>query len=116
MQTLKVNSKIAYKITSRGCQSISKETDALEPKLRNKKKMRVLVAIDNSEESFNALKWILDYFLRQPSHTTEEEKEPSTKLSLVHVMEPFPQYAYPGTHGLYSLSSNPRLAILISRK
>ncbi|XP_070047549.1 uncharacterized protein LOC142173874 isoform X2 [Nicotiana tabacum] len=57
--------------------------------------MRVLVAIDNSEESFNALKWILDYFLRQPSHTTEEEKEPSTKLSLVHVMEPFPQYAYP---------------------
>uniref|UniRef100_A0A1U7VED2 Uncharacterized protein LOC104215220 n=1 Tax=Nicotiana sylvestris TaxID=4096 RepID=A0A1U7VED2_NICSY len=57
--------------------------------------MRVLVAIDNSEESFNALKWILDYLLRQPYHTTEEVKEPCIKLSLVHVMEPFPQYAYP---------------------
>ncbi|XP_060191169.1 universal stress protein PHOS34-like [Lycium barbarum] len=51
--------------------------------------MRVAVAIDNSEESYNALKWILDYLLTQPS----------TKLTLVHVMEPLPPF-----HGVESAS------------
>nr|ATE50920.1 universal stress protein 14 [Salvia miltiorrhiza] len=47
----------------------------------------VLVAIDDSEESFHALRWALEKILKRKS---------ATVVTIAHVVEPLPRYAFPG--------------------
>ncbi|XP_050383326.1 uncharacterized protein LOC126800086 [Argentina anserina] len=57
--------------------------------------MRVMVAIDESDWSFEALKWALDHlFLNAPS-TVEGDEGVAGTVTLVHVTQPFQPYVYP---------------------
>ncbi|XP_057779381.1 LOW QUALITY PROTEIN: universal stress protein A-like protein [Salvia miltiorrhiza] len=47
----------------------------------------VLVAIDDSEESFHALRWAIEKILKRKS---------ATVVTIAHVVEPLPRYAFPG--------------------
>lgn len=68
---------------------------------QNRRKLffRVMVAIDDSEESFHALKWALDnVFKNGPSD--EEEEHSAAVITLVNVRPPFQPFVYhtgPGT-------------------
>ncbi|KAK1264115.1 hypothetical protein QJS04_geneDACA009427 [Acorus gramineus] len=53
-------------------------------------KMKVVVALDQSEGSFDALKWALRYLFSGPSG-----KSVAGSILLVHVQEPFHTYVYP---------------------
>lgn len=53
-----------------------------------KKKMKVMVAIDESAESFYALKWALDN-LYVITDITREASSGSNVLTIVHAQQPF---------------------------
>ncbi|KAL8526912.1 hypothetical protein ACS0TY_015964 [Phlomoides rotata] len=53
--------------------------------------LNVLVAIDDSDESFHALRWALDNILKQKSETDQN----STVVTIAQVVEPLPRYAFP---------------------
>ncbi|XP_073051457.1 uncharacterized protein [Primulina eburnea] len=64
------------------------------------KNMNILVAIDDSDESFHALQWVLDKILKQDAgglnatpgtETTHESKV----VTVVHVVQPMPRYGFP---------------------
>ncbi|KAH9737771.1 Usp domain-containing protein [Citrus sinensis] len=55
---------------------------------KNKKKMKVMVAIDESAESFYALKWALDN-LYVITDITPEAGSGSNVLTIVHAQQPF---------------------------
>ncbi|XP_022853595.1 uncharacterized protein LOC111375036 [Olea europaea var. sylvestris] len=61
------------------------------------KKMKILVAIDDSDESFYALGWVLDNFFKQPLALDV--------LTIVHVIEPFPSYVFPGAPAIFPTTS-----------
>ncbi|KAL3535986.1 hypothetical protein ACH5RR_004447 [Cinchona calisaya] len=68
---------------------------------QERKKIRAMVAIDDSEESFYALKWALDKIFNHINiHETMPPADPrvedSSLVSLVHVMDTLPHYAFPG--------------------
>ncbi|KAL7137178.1 hypothetical protein ABFS83_10G075000 [Erythranthe nasuta] len=80
-----------------GKEAAVEETAAMLPAVE--KAMHVLVAIDDSEESFNALQWVLDKILKPKSaaETAAAAGEQESKLiTIVHVVEPLPRYAFPG--------------------
>lgn len=56
----------------------------------------VLVAIDDSEESFYALKWAIEKILKRKSAAENS----ALVVTIAHVAEPLPRYAFPGGHGL----------------
>ncbi|KAK2647384.1 hypothetical protein Ddye_014873 [Dipteronia dyeriana] len=57
-------------------------------------RMKVMVAIDDSKESFVAIKWVLDNLYGIAG------VEPETgMLTMVHVQEPFQQYFFPAGPG-----------------
>ncbi|XP_073128183.1 uncharacterized protein [Henckelia pumila] len=66
------------------------------------KHMNILVAIDDSDESFHALQWLLDKILRQGSAggfnatpgSTETTGE-SKVVTIAHVVQPMPRYGFP---------------------
>ncbi|XP_027176903.1 uncharacterized protein LOC113776039 [Coffea eugenioides] len=74
---------------------------------QERKKMRAMVAVDDSEESFYALNWVLDKFFSNivmstlptatetPDHQHDHRVE-SNLVSLVHVMDRLPHYVFPG--------------------
>ncbi|KAL2456071.1 Adenine nucleotide alpha hydrolase-like superfamily protein [Forsythia ovata] len=62
-------------------------------------KMKILVAIDDSEESFYALGWVLDNFFKQSLGGATYE------LIIIHVMEPLPNYIFPGAPAVYPTTS-----------
>lgn len=51
----------------------------------------VLVAIDDSDESFHALRWAVQNILRRHA--------PPAVVTVVHVMEPLPRHAFSGVNG-----------------
>ncbi|KAK1288934.1 Universal stress protein A-like protein [Acorus calamus] len=53
-------------------------------------KMKVVVALDQSEGSFDALRWALRHLFSDPSG-----KSVAGSILLVHVQEPFHTYVYP---------------------
>lgn len=55
--------------------------------------MNVLVAVDDSEESFHALRWVLEKIIK---------RKPAAEMvvTIAYVVEPLPRYAFPGGHGL----------------
>lgn len=54
-------------------------------------KVKVVVAVDDSDESSYALKWVLENLV---GPDTDEYF-----LTIIHVMEPFPHYMFPGSPG-----------------
>ncbi|XP_073137849.1 uncharacterized protein [Henckelia pumila] len=54
---------------------------------------KVIVAIDESEESLFALQWLLQYYSSIQS------------LSIIHVLEPFPLYVLPGVQVVFPTTS-----------
>lgn len=75
----------------------AKEVSAPLPAV-GKTTMNVLVAIDDSEESFHALQWVLDKMFRPSPAAPEQETK---VITIVHVVEPLPRYAFPGGYGLF---------------
>ncbi|KAK4414815.1 Universal stress protein A-like protein [Sesamum alatum] len=68
-------------------------------------KMRVMVAIDDSDESFYALHWVLDN-LFSAGVAAQYDDDSNTKLiTLIHVMEPFPHYVFPGMQAVFPTTS-----------
>lgn len=64
------------------------------------KKMRVMVAIDESDGSFYALKWTLDNLANSINPgTIEPSQEETGMVTLVHVQQPFQYYVYPAGPG-----------------
>ncbi|XP_051131846.1 uncharacterized protein LOC127251933 [Andrographis paniculata] len=59
------------------------------------KTMNALVAIDDSDESFHALRWAIDYILKRIPVAAAAE---SRVVTVVHVMEPLPRYAISGVN------------------
>ncbi|KAI5318756.1 hypothetical protein L3X38_038464 [Prunus dulcis] len=78
---------------------------------RKKEKMKVMVAIDGSEESLYALKWALDLLLVGPKDNADDvatstgtatleaphagSHENVSMVTLIHVMQPFQNYVLP---------------------
>ncbi|XP_021682313.2 universal stress protein A-like protein [Hevea brasiliensis] len=67
---------------------------AEEQEQKQGQKMRVMVAVDESEESFYALQWTLDNLSNGITATNEPTME-SGMLCLVHVQQPFHPAVYP---------------------
>ncbi|KAJ0087960.1 hypothetical protein Patl1_32833 [Pistacia atlantica] len=73
------------------------ETSAAIMQPEEKKKLKVMVGIDDSEESFYALKWSLDNLYCIAGITPEASQDGSDgcKLTLVHVQHPFQHFVFP---------------------
>ncbi|KAG9135682.1 hypothetical protein Leryth_002415 [Lithospermum erythrorhizon] len=59
-------------------------------------KMKIVVAIDESDESFYVLKWVLEKFFRHSTTSSTPEMAQDHHLSILHVMHRYPQYVFPG--------------------
>ncbi|XP_059427975.1 uncharacterized protein LOC132161798 [Corylus avellana] len=66
---------------------------------KNKKKMKVMVAIDESDGSFYALKWALDHLFGSMGIAPETNPEEVGTVVMVHVQQPFQQYVFPAGPG-----------------
>ncbi|XP_071908568.1 uncharacterized protein [Coffea arabica] len=68
--------------------------------------MKVMVAVDESEGSFYALKWTLNHFFHQlPAAGAVPPEEPgreSSMITIVHVQEPFQPFIYPAGPAVYA--------------
>ncbi|XP_057959623.1 universal stress protein PHOS34-like isoform X3 [Malania oleifera] len=74
---------------------------AVQPQTAEKRRrMRVVVAVDESEVSSYALSWAMDHLLR-PSVPAELNQEP-VLVTLVHVVRPFHQYINPAGPAIHS--------------
>ncbi|CAL9245915.1 unnamed protein product [Arabidopsis halleri] len=76
---------------------------------KNKKKLRMMVAIDESKNSFDALEWAVDH-LRVVISAEPETGQEGGLLTLVHVHPTYLQYIYPsgGTaSAMYATDSVP---------
>ncbi|KAH6802832.1 Adenine nucleotide alpha hydrolases-like superfamily protein [Perilla frutescens var. frutescens] len=60
--------------------------------------VRVMVAIDDSGESFYALEWVLD-------NLVVSDDDHRYLLTIIHVMEPFPHYIVPGAPAVFPSTS-----------
>ncbi|EXC03813.1 Universal stress protein A-like protein [Morus notabilis] len=71
--------------------------------MKKRKPMRVMVAMDESDFSFHALKWALDHVFVTPEPAAEKTEEASPEevdmVVLVHVQEPFVHYGFPAGPG-----------------
>lgn len=88
--------------------------------MKKRKPMRVMVAMDESDFSFHALKWALDHVFVTPEPAAEKTEEASPEevdmVVLVHVQEPFVHYGFPagpGGTGLYSARLGGRIIFFI---
>ncbi|CAM8952093.1 unnamed protein product [Rhodiola kirilowii] len=61
-----------------------------------KKAMKVMVAVDDSEESFYALNWALDYVIRADG---------GGMVTVVNVQHPFQHYIYPAGPAVYATNN-----------
>lgn len=64
-----------------------------------KPRMKVMVAVDESEGSFFALRWTLDHLVRRTSPAPPADDEEVEIITLVHVQQPFQHYAFPAGPG-----------------
>lgn len=63
------------------------------------KKMKVMVAIDESDVSFYALKWAVDHLFVSIGVAPETSLEEVGMLVVVHVQQPFHHFAFPAGPG-----------------
>ncbi|KAL3715903.1 hypothetical protein ACJRO7_007631 [Eucalyptus globulus] len=83
---------------------VMQEPVAAETKL----KMKVMVAVDESEGSFYALRWTLDHLLRRSTPALALDGDEVEMITLAHVQQPFQHYAFPAGPGgaaFYAASS-----------
>jgi hypothetical protein len=73
--------------------------------MRIRKRLRIMVAIDDSDGSFYALNWALDNLVDGIVPTTEPSQEESGLVTLVHVQQPFQHHMYPAGSGGAGLRS-----------
>lgn len=84
--------------------------DAGSGEINTVKKMKVVVAIDESEGSLHALVWALDHLFTTTASTgasasvtggevTDLAEHPRGSLILVHVQQPFQHYMFPSGPG-----------------
>lgn len=68
---------------------------------QDKKKMIkvIMVGIDESDESFNALRWTLDFLFVSIGEAPETRLDEVGKVVLVHVQQPFHHYVFPAGPG-----------------
>ncbi|XP_059646528.1 universal stress protein A-like protein isoform X2 [Cornus florida] len=61
------------------------------------RKMKVMVAVDESDESFYALKWALDNLFRSAAAAAPDQPPANQddQITVVHVQQPFQPYIYP---------------------
>ncbi|KAG6743926.1 hypothetical protein POTOM_052630 [Populus tomentosa] len=64
-----------------------------------RKRMRIMVAIDESDGSFYALKWALDHLFDGITPTNVPSQEESSLITLVHVQQPFQHHIIPAGPG-----------------
>ncbi|XP_021859057.1 universal stress protein A-like protein [Spinacia oleracea] len=72
-------------------------------------KMKVMVALDDSDGSFYSLNWALTNLLKPKSiapnnNTSTPNEEEGCMVYLVHVQHPFTNYVYPAGAGLHTAS------------
>ena len=60
-----------------------------------RKRMRIMVAIDESDGSFYSLKWALNHLVDDIAPTNVPSQEESGLITLVHVQQPFQHYVFP---------------------
>lgn len=71
-----------------------------EEEMMRKNKMKVMVALDDSEESFYALKWALDNLYGITGAVTPGTSDHGAGMvTLVHVQQPFQQVVFPAGPG-----------------
>ncbi|XP_010516491.1 PREDICTED: uncharacterized protein LOC104792132 isoform X1 [Camelina sativa] len=70
------------------------ETAAESSVEKHKKKLKVMVAIDESKNSFDALQWVVEH-LRDVISAEPETGQEGGLLTLVHVHPTYLQYIYP---------------------
>ncbi|GJZ72562.1 universal stress protein A-like protein [Tanacetum coccineum] len=78
-----------------------------------KKKLSVMVAVDESDVSLYALKWTLEHLFKKhvvvdPVMGEEVDPEPDPEqgmVTVVHVMEPFERYMFPAEPSMYASAS-----------
>ncbi|KAK1389758.1 Adenine nucleotide alpha hydrolases-like superfamily protein [Heracleum sosnowskyi] len=79
------------------------------PETEQKKKLKVLVAIDDSELSFYALQWALDNLFKNLGNdqsSMDMNQQDSGTLTVAHVMSPFHHYAFPAAEpGVYAANT-----------
>ncbi|KAI3989921.1 hypothetical protein MKX01_040891 [Papaver californicum] len=84
------------------------QQEMIPPVLAEKKQpMKVLVAIDDSEGSFYALKWALDNLFTSDvaSSAAPDETQNIGMLYLVNVQQPFQHYIFPAGPAVYATTS-----------
>ncbi|XP_051131845.1 uncharacterized protein LOC127251932 [Andrographis paniculata] len=85
------------------------EMSAVEARERlNKKKMKVLVPMDESNESFYALRWAIDHFFTtttQYDSAALKPEEEDVTVTLVHVRKLFQPFIYPAGPAVYATPS-----------
>jgi site-specific recombinase len=83
-----------------GAEGTTSTEQALMEKSEKKKIMRVMVAIDESDGSFYALKWALDHLFGSIGVAPETNRlEEAGTVVMVYVQQPFQQYVFPAGPG-----------------
>uniref|UniRef100_A0A6N2N8Y5 UspA domain-containing protein n=1 Tax=Salix viminalis TaxID=40686 RepID=A0A6N2N8Y5_SALVM len=81
-----------------------------------RKRMRIMVAIDESDGSFHSLKWALNHLVDEIAPTNVPSQEESSLITLVHVHHPFQHYVFPaGPGGAVRKAQAENDAVLLSR-
>ncbi|MFS7908492.1 putative rossmann-like alpha/beta/alpha sandwich protein [Helianthus anomalus] len=98
------------KITGETSDGVGQQYTVEQPLLaaegRRKKKLKVMVAVDESDVSLYALKWTLEHLFKNPTDEQVEAVEPDPEqgmVTVVHVMQPFERYTFPAEACLYPL-------------
>ena len=65
------------------------------PVVEHKRMMKVMVAIDESDYGFYALKWALENLLKYSGARPVANQMESDMITVVHVMQPFQYFAFP---------------------
>ncbi|XP_010524879.1 PREDICTED: universal stress protein A-like protein isoform X2 [Tarenaya hassleriana] len=71
-----------------------------------RKKLRVLVAVDESENSFYAIEWAMDH-LRDVISAEPDTGRAGGLLTLLHVHPPYAHYVYPAAAAVFAATSVP---------
>ncbi|XP_044508119.1 universal stress protein A-like protein [Mangifera indica] len=75
------------------------------------KKLKMMVCIDDSEESFYALKWSLDnlYCIAGLTAGPSQDGSDGCKLTIVHVQHPFQHFLFPAGPGAATSYATPSM-------
>ncbi|OVA00860.1 Universal stress protein A [Macleaya cordata] len=91
---------------SEGTMQEGQEQMMMPPVLAEKKQMKVLVAIDESEGSFYALKWALDnLFTSNAAASIPDQTQNLGMVVVLHVQQPFQHYIFPAGPAVYATTS-----------